>query len=212
MRLIGLSCALLLAACSGGDRPAAVGASAAPVDWRALATPEDRLRLRNWRSAFTEALRAARAAGHAVDIRREGALLMPDAALAGPALPPGDYRCRVIKLGGQGDLLDYVSYPAFTCRVEAEDGVASFRKLSGSQRQVGTILAGDAQRQIFLGTLVLGDERRALHYGMDAERNLVGAIERVGEERWRLILPYPRFESIMDVIELVPVRRSASVQ
>ena len=57
---------------------------------------------------------------------------------------------------------------------------------------------------IFLGTMVLGDEKRALEYGRDSARDMAGALERVGERRWRLILPYPRFESMMDVIELVP--------
>ena len=42
---------------------------------------------------------------------------MPDAAIPG-ALPNGDYRCRIIKLGARGEgLLDYIAYPAFACRV-----------------------------------------------------------------------------------------------
>ena len=56
--------------------------------------------------------RKARAGGHSAEIAREGALLEPDAALRGVAPPPGDYRCRVLKLGGQGEgMLDYVAYP-----------------------------------------------------------------------------------------------------
>ena len=82
--------------------------------------------------------------------------------------------------------------------------VFSFAKLSGSQRPVGLIFGNDNFRQIFLGTMMLGDERRPLDYGRDADRDMAGAIEKVGPERWRLILPFPRFESMMDVIELVP--------
>jgi hypothetical protein len=43
-----------------------------------------------------------------------------------------------------------------------------------------------------------------MRYGRDADRDLAGWVERVGERRWRLILPYPRFESTIDVVELVP--------
>jgi hypothetical protein len=57
---------------------------------------------------------------------------------------------------------------------------------------------------VFLGTLQLADERGVFRYGHDAERDLAGLVERIGPRRWRLILPYPRFESLLDVIEILP--------
>ena len=60
------------------------------------------------------------------------------------------------------------------------------------------------RRMIFLGTLLLGDEIRALRYGRDRERDLIGVVERVGAQRWRIAFPYPHYESLLDVIELVP--------
>ena len=57
---------------------------------------------------------------------------------------------------------------------------------------------------VFLGTLQLGDEHGVLRYGHDAERDMIGLLERIGERRWRLTLPFPRFESMLDVIEIVP--------
>jgi hypothetical protein len=33
---------------------------------------------------------------------------------------------------------------------------------------------------------------------------MAGLVERIGARRWRLVLPYPRFESTLDVIEIVP--------
>ncbi len=36
------------------------------------------------------------------------------------------------------------------------------------------------------------------------DRDMAGVLERIGERRWRLVLPYPRFESLLDVVELVP--------
>ena len=175
------------------------------LDWRAVATESDRGRLRDWRKAFVDALRAARSSGHAVEVTREGLLLEPDAALGGGPIPNGDYRCRVIKIGAKSaGLLDYVSYPAFNCRITQAGQLQDFAKLTGSQRQVGTIFPGDPLRQVFLGTLVLGDEARALQYGRDTERDVAGYVERIGPNRWRLIMPRPHFESVMDVIELVP--------
>jgi hypothetical protein len=173
--------------------------------WRDVVTPKDRERLSNWRKSFVDGLAAARKSGHSAEIAREGALLDPDAALAGGQLANGMYRCRVIKLGAKSTgMLDYVSYPAFACRVRAERELQRLDKLSGSQRYVGLIFPNDSMRQVFLGTLVLGDETRAMQYGEDPDRNVAGYIERIGDKRWRLMMPRPQFESQLDMMELVP--------
>ncbi|HEX8364210.1 MAG TPA: DUF4893 domain-containing protein [Allosphingosinicella sp.] len=174
--------------------------------WRETATDDDRRRLRQWRESFVAALREAREGGHGAEIAREGPLLDPDAALPGARLPVGEYRCRTLKLGSQGEGgLVYTPYPAFRCRVATgPDGRMNFTKLTGSQRPVGRLYDEHDRRQIFLGSMQLGDEARALRYGRDRERNLAGIVERVGERRWRILFPYPHFESTLDVIELVP--------
>ena len=173
-------------------------------DWRTIATSGDAKRLREWRTSFTRGLARARAAGHSADIARDGRLLEPDAAIPG-TIPNGRYRCRIIKLGARSEgLLDYIAYSGFACRVRAERDVQGFAKLSGSQRPVGLILPGDALRQVFLGTLVLGDEVRAMQYGRDPERDVAGWVERIEPNRWRIIVPAPSFESLTDVVELVP--------
>jgi hypothetical protein len=175
-------------------------------DWRAIATQDDRGRLRDWRDVFVAGLKAARAAGHADAIAREGALLEPDSALGGGAIPNGNYRCRVIKLGAKSPgMLDYVTYPGFACQVRQQGHVQALAKVTGSQRYVGRIFPGDPMRQPFLGTLVLGDEQRALQYGRDRERDVAGFVERIGPRRWRMLMPRPHFESQMDVLELVPI-------
>lgn len=173
--------------------------------WRAAATEGDRERLAEWRTAFTRALDQARKSGHGAEIDAEGALLNPDAALGPVPIPNGNYRCRTIKVGAKSEgLLDYIAYPAFNCRIQQEEELQGFAKLTGSQRQVGLIFPDSAIRQAFLGTLELGDEARAMQYGADPDRDVAGWVERVGDRRWRLIMPYPRFESTMDVLELVP--------
>lgn len=175
------------------------------LNWRTAATEHDRERLREWRSTFESALTAARASGHGAAIASEGALLEPDAAMGGGPIPNGTYRCRVIKLGSiSGGMLDYVAYPGFACRIRPQLGVQGMAKLTGSQRYIGLIFPGDPLRQVFLGTLALGDETRATQYGVDRERDVAGYVERIDPRRWRLIMPQPAFESQMDVLELVP--------
>jgi len=180
------------------------------TNWRQVATQDDKDRLREWRSAFTSALAAARKSGHGAQIDREGPLLNPDAALANGAIPNGMYRCRVIKLGAKAaGNLDYVSYPGFSCQLRPTHQVQRLDKLSGSQRYAGVLFPNDAVREVFLGALVLGDESRVLQYGQDQTRDVAGCVERIGPDRWRLIMPKPHFESQFDVMEMVPMTNGA---
>ena len=180
-------------------------------DWRQIATADDRDRLRHWRDAWIAALAQANRS-EAAAIAAGGALFEPDAALPGPQPPAGDYACRTVKLGRApagrpaSGMLDYVAYPVFRCRIAEVDGRLRFTKLTGSQRPAGTIFPDNGRRMIFLGTLSLGDEGRALRYSRDRERDLIGILERVGPNRWRIAFPRPHFESLLDVIELTPVR------
>ena len=179
----------------------------AGTEWRAVATKVDRDRLQHWRDAWVEALAQANRS-NAAAITAGGALFDPDTALPGAQPPAGDYACRTFKLGRnpRGGMLDFVEYPAFRCRISESDGRLRFTKLTGSQRPAGNLFADNGRRMIFLGTLMLGDETRALRYGRDEERDMIGMIERVGESRWRLVLPRPHYESLLDVIELTPIR------
>ena len=183
---------------------AGASAESAP-SWQTIITDDDRTRLRGWRKAWTRGLEQARAAGHSAEITAEGVLLEPDAAIDWKDPLPGTYRCRTIKIGAKSEgLLDYVAYPPFDCRIRGEDGFVSFTKLTGSQRPVGLIMPYSNDKMIFLGTLQLGDEARPLEYGRDRERDVAAIIERIGEHRWRLVFPYPHFESTVDVMDLVP--------
>jgi hypothetical protein len=176
-------------------------------DWRVVATKDDRTRLGHWRDTWTEALTQANRS-NAAAITAGGALFEPDTALPNAQPPVGDYACRTFKLGRnpRGGTLDFVDYPAFRCRISESDGRLRFTKLTGSQRPAGNIFADNGRRMIFLGTLMLGDETRALRYSRDEERDMIGIIERVGDHRWRLVFPRPHYESLLDVIELTPLR------
>jgi hypothetical protein len=192
---------LILAAIGGR----ALARSTDSKTWQQIATEPDRTRIRTWRDAWTQAIAKITAAGQANMLTAQGALLEPDSALSDPTPPPGDYSCRTYKLGSQGtDGLNYVAYPAFTCRISTAGTRLRFVKVDGSQRPGGMLYPGDDARMIFLGTMMLGDETRAMNYGRDPDRDMAGALERIGRHRWRLVLPFPKWESTLDVIELVP--------
>jgi len=200
MRLILATLATLALAACATAREASL-----PQQWQQQATDNDRQRLRDWRTAFAKALVQAKATNSA-EVAAEGRLLDPDAAIGGVPIPNGEYRCRTIKVGAkQEGLLNYIAYPAFRCRIEA-GAVQQFTKLTGSQRPVGIIYPADALRQVFLGTLVLGDETEAYQYGRDRDRDMAAWVERIDDKRWRMVFPYPHYESTLDIIELVPAQ------
>ncbi|PTQ63348.1 uncharacterized protein DUF4893 [Sphingomonas sp. PP-CE-3G-477] len=194
---VGTACAAPALRNDGGDR------DAREKDWRRVATVADRGRLRGWRGAWVDAL----AEVDPREIAKEPQLFDPDRSLADALPPSGAYRCRTFKLGARGGIgPTFAASTAFACRIDANDDgdVVSLVKLDGSQRPVGTIYADTDSRAVFLGTMELGDEKRPMRYGRDASRDMAGLIERIGTRRWRVVLPYPRFESVLDVVELVP--------
>ncbi len=175
----------------------------ATADWRSVATPGDRGRIRGWRGAWVAALAQVDPA----EIAREPALFDPDRSLIDPLPPAGAYRCRTFKLGARAGIGPTFTASAwFACRIDTgeREAVVSLTKIDGSQRPVGTIFADTDARAIFLGTMEFGDEKRPMRYGHDANRDMAGLIERIGPQRWRVVLPYPRFESVLDVVELLP--------
>jgi hypothetical protein len=184
---------------------AAVRAESTPdTDWRRVATQQDRQRLRNWRDAWMTALASVRAtpAGLA-GIAADPALFDPDRIIEGAALTPGAYRCRVWRLGGLGlDARPLLRGDWSACRVVEDGGVTRFAT-DGEQRASGNLFDGTDSRTVFLGTLALGDEDRPMRYGRDRHRDMAGLVERIAPARWRLVLPFPGFQSTLDVMEIV---------
>ena len=181
-------------------------ASAQPFnspDWRREARLADRQHIDGLEAAWREGLSEARAAGFGRQVRASGPLLDPAAGLRNPQPTPGSYRCRTIKLGSQGVTGAFTAYPYFRCRVElTPGGDLNVAKVTGSQRPVGTLLPDGSRRTVFLGSLGLGASA-APGYGAGAETDLAGVVERIGPNRWRLVLPRPHAESDIDVLELV---------
>lgn len=201
---LALCGAVSLGACH--HRASHVASAPAPADWHRVVTDADRERLRTWRESWVAAVAKARAGGRGPQIDALGALFDPDRAMPDGAIPPpGHYHCRVYKVGANGPAMqDFTVYPVADCAVEAEGEVSSLYKVAGPQRPVGLLFDDVPGRAVFLGTLVLGDETKPMVYGQDTQRDLAGYVERIGPRRWRMIFPSPRFESLLDVVELTP--------
>jgi len=175
--------------------------------WRRVANQADLDRIKRLDDAWNEALAEARSAGARGDLRAEGDLLRPDAALARPAPTPGSYQCRMVRLGRTAPKgRAFEKFKPFFCYVEVEDDLLTIVKQTGSQRPAGRLWEDDEpSRLIFLGSLALGNEDQPKAYGEDPARDMAGVLERVGPFRWRLVIPWPRADAKLDVIELTPV-------
>lgn len=218
--LAGLGLALILSACAStppsspppyepnypAPPPPPTGGEGAQLDWRAIITPADRDRYQRRTAAWRLALDQARRQPGSGDLGSVGVLIEPDAALRGPAPSPGNYRCRTVKLGSQGgpDSLGYVVYGWFACRVEQTPRGLKFVKVTGSQRPSGLLFPEDGEHMVMLGSMSLASEPAANSYGQRADRDLVAVLERIGDRRWRLVIPWPENESNLDLIELIP--------
>lgn len=207
---------LLLAALVGGcaartPQPVAAVVQQEPKtktdQWAEVANPADVDRIRRLDVAWTAALADARAAGARGEIASEGDLLKADAALPRPAPTPGSYQCRMIRLGKTtARARAFEKFKPFFCYVEVEGDLLTIVKQTGSQRPAGRLWEDDdASRLVFLGSLALGDEQQPKAYGDDPQRDMAGVLERVAPFKWRLVIPWPRGTSKLDVFELTPV-------
>jgi Domain of unknown function (DUF4893) len=215
-----LALALLAAGCATKPKPppgvtptVEVGAPLKADVWRAVATQADENRISRLGLAWQEALAEARKT-NAGDIRKEGALLRPRAALARPAPTPGSYNCRLTKLGkATAKSRAYESFRPFFCYVEVEGDLLTIVKQTGSQRPAGRLWEDDdPTRLVFLGSLALGDEQQPVAYGDDPKRDMAGVLERIAPFKWRLVIPWPQSTSKLDVFELTPVAQQPQGQ
>ena len=201
---LALAAAVLVAGCAGGKQLLTQEETPRDVNWRKVATEQDRTRLRQWRQAWLEALAIARRGRDAAILAQEPALFDPDRALPHSELAPGRYQCRTVKLGGRDPASPPMLVRGWSTCVVAREGQATTLSLDGALRLHGYLFEGTDAREVFLGTIALGDETRPLRYGRDARRDAAGLVDRIGPQRWRLVLPYPGFESTLDIVEIVP--------
>ena len=174
--------------------------------WQGIANPADRDRLANVSGAWAAGLAAARK-NFGSAIREEGALLREDAGQVRPAPTPGSYSCRAITLGQTGRGKPALErFKPFFCYVQLEGETLTIVKQTGSQRPAGRLWDdNNSKRMIFLGSLALGSEDEVRAYGDDPQRDMAGIFERTAPFRWRLVIPWPRDGSKLQVFELTPV-------
>ena len=184
----------------------AAGEQGGTSDWRQVASPADASALGRLDQAWRLARAEAEDAGFAEQVESLGPLVDPNAGQAGRLQPaPGAYRCRTIKVGAKSPGgLAYVAYPGFRCTVElTPGGDLVLTKTTGSQRSRGLLYPDTDRRLVFVGAQAWGaDETGYPAYGQMPERDQIGVFERIGPERWRLVIPWPKQEAKLEILEL----------
>lgn len=183
------------------------GAQGGVDTWRGIVTTADASLLGRLDQAWRLGRAEAEAAGFARQVEALGPLVDPNAAQAGRLQPaPGTYRCRTIKLGrrveDQG--LAYVDYPWFACSVElTPGGDLTLTKTTGSQRTRGLLYPDTDRRLVYVGAQAWGAAEKTFPaYGDTPERDQVGVLERIGQTRWRLVIPWPKQEAKLELLEI----------
>jgi hypothetical protein len=172
--------------------------------WRAAAAADDQALLDSLPARWTQALADARRFGFARRIASEGPLLDPAAALPRAAPSPGAYLCRVVRFGTPAPgLRPWIeSAPGF-CFVGVVNDQLSLTMEAGPQRIGGYLWEEKGEKDlVFLGAASprgtpLGG------YGDDPARDAVGRFERIGNFRYRLVLPWGGV-SRLAIFELSP--------
>ncbi len=174
--------------------------------WRELATAADQKRLDDWQKALREGRTGAVEGGEGPKLTARKPLFEEEAALPDSKIPAGLYSCSITKLDGDASGgLPYIAYPAFRCRVTVNGDRRHFIKLTGSQRTTGWLYEAGTRHSIYLGTSFYGYEDKAVSYGQTEKRDQAAVVEQIGPKRWRMVFPYPYYESVVNVMELTPI-------
>jgi hypothetical protein len=172
--------------------------------WRQAATPAGLAAIDGIDQRWAAALADARRRGATRTINAEAPLLDPTGALPRAAPAPGAYRCRLLRVAPPGTRIRglSVSRSAF-CFVGVKDDQLSLTTEIAANRLGGYLEeTRTSGAMIFLGATAGARGVPAVGYGEDAARDRVGRFERIGDFRYRLIVPAPAAPELM-VFELV---------
>jgi hypothetical protein len=177
-----------------------------PNDWRLIASEVDAARIGGLGESWNAALADARVNGDGKAIAAEGELLDPGAALPRPAPPPGVYHCRVVRLGltPENQKKALAAFKPFYCYIAVEGPLLTFTKGTGTHRPGGRLWDDSDKRMIFLGSVSTLPDGPLPAYGDNPTSNQVGIVERIGDFRWRMVIPGSTPEAKLDVMELLP--------
>ena len=169
--------------------------------WQDQATEADQNRLARFQESKSRGLSEA---GNSGEIR---AVANAPVQRASASALVGNWRCRVMKLGG---ITPYVIYSWFNCRISnGAGGRLYFEKLGGSQRTSGYLYPDYQDGFVYLGASTVKGEPQRVYSGTGAsvgasetQDDQIGVLSYLGSGRARLELPFPAVESVFDVIEL----------
>ncbi|MBA8878596.1 DUF4893 domain-containing protein [Phyllobacterium myrsinacearum] len=164
-----------------------------------IITAADSKRLEQYQQTKTKAVAEAKATGAAADVR------LVDDLLNKPGLPfsqdfdmTGNWQCRTIKLGGMAPAL--IVYGWFKCKVTDDGSGWALEKISGSQRTKGRFYTESDTRLTYLGTGYVSDQK-PVKYGAGPKTDEAGYAYRTGKNAFRIELPAPYYESLLNVME-----------
>lgn len=205
VRALLLSVVPLVVGCAAHRTPPVALPQAAepkPVvsGWRAVAKPEDQVRI----DALAATWRTAKGGLKGRSARRvtaEGALIDPDRTLPGVLPPNGTYHCRLLRFGGAAS---FRTFAPDLCYVLVEGANTVFVKQTGENLPSGWLMPDGDRRLVFLGTFRPPGTSVVAPYGKGAGRDIAGVLERVGAKRWRLVMAEAGQGARLDVYELVP--------
>jgi hypothetical protein len=172
--------------------------------WRQAATPAGLAALDGLDARWAAALADAHRRGGTRTIAAEAPLLDLQAALPRAAPAPGAYRCRLLRVAPPGARIRglSVSRSAF-CFVGVKDDQLSLTTEIAGHRLAGYLEDTKTSRAlIFLGSAAGARGQAAIGYGEDPLRDRVGRFERIGEFRYRLLVPAPAAPELL-VFEMI---------
>lgn len=209
LSLVSPLVALAVAACQtvpppapGAPRPSVTVKEVEP--WRKVASARDAAALDALAAGWERALAASRSAGLTRRLAAEGALLAQGAGLARAAPTPGTYRCRYVRLGARKWTASAQAY----CYVGVESGQLSLATELRGLRLGGYLWeVKGGERLVFLGAAP-GGGKTAPAYGDNPAGDSAGMVERIGDFRYRLVLPEPSPGAGLIVVDLVAAPRT----
>ena len=176
--------------------------------WRGAATEADRDRVRHWRDAWIEALARPAPAAKATRSRAAALCSSPTRPWPAPRRRPATMTAGRSS-SARGAAADCPILPPIRPRSAGSRATGRrlrFTRLTGPQRPVGAIFPDNGRRMVFLGTLDARrrEPRAPLRARPRARPRRPGRAGRPEPLADRL--PAPHFESLLDVIELIPRR------
>ena len=215
IRLTLIAALLLVAGCASQDRSLSLGGGSIPPpppppppplagrvlpDWRSVIRPEDLDKLGRldftWRQALQRIMRSGAPA-------RLGNLLRPGIEFGGALPVPGAYGCRTITLRPKGTAAHDLSVGGWSrCAIEPTANGLKFIMGPRASRLSGLLYPDTDTRMVLLASEGPIVGRTAYVYGHKPERDLVGVVERLTGQGWRIVCLWPHSEAVLRIIEL----------